>query len=114
MLYKYLKEVIGVCGELKPEYAKEMFARVLRDYFESKIDLDCFSTLATQLYFELFKPHKIDAYDGELSRALSHSAELSWYYKHRKDEKPNLLAYNRSVEIIEKYYQKMVPTQKHL
>jgi len=105
MLYGYLKEAIDVCGELKPEYAKEMFIRISKDYFKANIDLDCFSTLATQLYFELYKPHQLDAYDSELSRTLSHAAELSWYYKHRKDEKPNLSMYNRSIEILKKYYQ---------
>ena len=80
IMYNYLRDVLNFSDILTEKQIKEIFLRIIEDYFKKKIDTPTLSDLSSLLLFEITDPGVINNYHDDLfSKALDFAADVCFY-----------------------------------
>lgn len=106
IMYFYLRDVLNYSNSLTEKQIKELFLRILKDYFSNNIDISMFSSLSGHLFFEITKPEIINSFNDELfANAIHYASDIGFYAKNMKLGE-NKKTYEFFIKQIENYYKK--------
>lgn len=97
----YLLKVFEVRDIFTFEEIKYMFLLAINDYLNKKININAFSSIATQLYYTLKKPSSFNINNdititGDM---LDTASELEWDIQNRTSTE-----YTNSINLLKNYY----------
>lgn len=104
---KYLLQVFEIRDVFTFEEIKYMFLLAINDYLDGKININTFSSIATQLYYTLKKPSRFNINDNVTitGNILDIASELEWNINNNDKDKSDFL-----IEKLQKY----LDENKHL
>lgn len=104
IMYFYLRDVLNYSNSLTEKQIKDLFLRILKDYFDNNIDISMFSSLSSHLFFEITKPEIINSFNDELfARVIDYASDIGFYAKNMKLGE-NKKTYNFFIKDIKDYY----------
>ena len=105
-MYNYLRDVLNFPDTLTEKQTKEIFIKIIKDYFGKKIDIATLSNLSSLLLFEIVTPDIINNFKDDLfSKALDYAADIR-FYAENKDLGENRKTYTEFMKTIKEYYKK--------
>lgn len=105
-MYNYLRDVLNFPDTLTEKQLKEIFIKILKDYFSKKVDISILSNLSSLLLFEITNPGIINKFNDDLfSKALDYAADIR-FYAENKNLGENKKTYIEFMKTIKEYYKK--------
>jgi len=113
-MYFYLRDVLSFSNCLTEKQIKELFLRILKDYFENNIDISALSDLSSLLLFEITNPSIVNGFNDDLfAEALDFAADVR-YYAENQNLGENRKTYKESMKVIKDYYKQNKKLIKNL
>jgi len=100
-----LQEVLKKPKVLGFREIKLIFLVALGDFLRNKINIEDFSSIANELYYNLKKPNWFDNFPDRLGYALEDATEIDYYYKKANGDKTSQKIYNSALEDLKEYYE---------
>lgn len=105
-MYDYLRDVLFSSDSLTEKQIKEIFLKILKDYFEKKIDITTLSDLSSRLLYEITNPPLINSFNDELFSSAIHFSSDVCFYAENQNLGENRKTYKEFMETIKEYYRK--------